>query len=497
MKKNILKIKAIEIILTFSEVEKSDFKKFLSSPYFNSNSILTKLYEIILNYEKEVKSGSITEKEIYQLLFNSERFSYSSLRNQMSLLYKMCDEFLLINAVRKNDEYEFENKLRVLKEYSGRFLDSNYLLLFEKVKKEQNYKYLGSKYFENMQKLNSNYSQFEYLRNNSQKRKKSLYESTINSMCVIISALSEDISRISYIEKIYNQKIELNPARSLADNLNVKNFLKEIKQMDKVSYDFINTEIRFMDLIIQPDNFKNYYELKKLVFNDIGKYSNSEKFYHTNRLLSFLINFLQSDPKFYIEVSEFRKFQLKNIIYGKGGVDSLNMRTFTDILNSFLMTENNKFIESFISDNLNKVEKINRQNAFNYAMARLEIKKNNNDKALEYLNKLRLTEPLFKFFSKMLMIQLYYDLTYFESGLNALDSLKHFMKNNSEINPRLKDRYNLLISITSGIYKIRLKPENYSMYELNSLSEENSKLNTVNESWYQKKIEELKKIYSG
>ncbi|HMQ67919.1 MAG TPA: hypothetical protein PKC58_02940 [Ignavibacteria bacterium] len=495
-KKSILKIKAIEIILTFSETEKSDFKKFLSSPYFNSSSILVKLYSIILNKEKEIRSENITEKEIYHLLFDSEKFSYSSFRNQMSSLYKICDEFLLINAVRNNDEYDFENKLKMLNEYSRRFLDSNYHLLFEKLKKDQNYKYLGSKFFENMHKLNYNFSHFEYLRNNSHKRRKSLYESTINSLCGMISGLSEDIAKINYIEKIYNHKVNLNPAKSLIDNLNVKNFLKEIKSLDKVSYDFINTELKFMDLILQPENIDNYKELKKLVFSEITKYSNSERYYHTGRLLSFVINYYNNDSQnFYKEVSEFRKFQLKNIKYGKDGVASLNMRTFADILNSFLMTEKIQFIETFVKENLKKIESINRENALNYAMARIEIMKGNNDQALEYLSKLKLTEPLFKFFSKMLMIQIYYDMGYFESGLNALDSLKHFMKNNNDINAQLKERYNLLIKISYRIYKIKLKPESFTMFDIESLLKDNSKIKSVDISWYQKKIEELKDLF--
>ena len=494
-KKSILKIKAIEIILTFSETEESEFRKFLASPYFNSSSILIKLYDIILKNNNEIRAESITEKDIYHQLFDSDKFSYSSLRNQMSSLYKMCNEFLLINAVRNKEEYDFENKLKMLNEYSGRFLDGNYLLLFEKLKKDQNYKYLGSKYFEHMNKLNYNYSNFEHLRNNSQKRKKSLYDSTVNNICEVISDLSEDITIINYIEKMFNHKVKLNPAKSFIDNLNVKNFLKEIKSMDKVSYDFINTEIKFMDLILQPENFENYKKLKKMVFSEISKYSNSERYYHTGRLLSFVINYYFNDRgSFYKEVGEFRKFQLKNIKYGKDGVDSLNMRTFADILNSFLMSEKIEYIETFVKENIDKVESINRENALNYAMARIELKKGNNDRALEYLSKLKLTEPLFKFFSKMLMIQIYYDMGYFESGLNALDSLKHFMKNNTDINSQMKERYNNLIGITYSIYKIKLKPEKHTMFDIDKLLQDNYQIKSVDITWYQKKIEELKKL---
>ncbi len=252
-----------------------------------------------------------------------------------------------------------------------------------------------------------------------------------------------------------------------------------------------------MDLILQPDNIDNYKQLKELVFTEIKKYSNSERYYHTNRLLSFVIYYYRYDSQsFHKEVSNFRKFQLGNIEYGKDGVDSLNMRTFADILNSFLMTEKIAYIEKFVKENLKKVESINRENALNYAMARIEIIKENFDQAIDYLSKLKLTEPLFKFFSKMLLIQVYYDMGYLESGLNALDSLKHFMKNNTDINAQMKERYNYLIGITYRIYKIKLKPESHSMFDIESLFKDNEKIKTVDVTWYQKKTDELKNLYS-
>ncbi len=497
MKKNLAKIKAIEIINTFSNDEKTEFKKFLASPYFNSNRRLVKLYSFILRYEKKISLNEITEKELYLKVSGTTKYSYSSMRNLMSSLYQMCEEFLIVNSARHEDEYKFEDNLKLLKQYSNRFLDKNFQLLFEKVDSSQDYSYLGSKYFEHKFKLNYVYSNYEWKRNNTVKRRDSLYNATLNNICRIISIISEDITVHDYMKKTYSFQPDLDPARSLISNIDLNKFLNELKPMDDLRYNHIINEIRFIKLIISPDDFENYYILKKIIFNNIDKYSNTEKYYHISRLFNFLISKSQIDnSKIVSEISEFRKFQIKNIKYGSEGVENMPMRIFIDMIDSFLITEDIKFVESFIKENLDKVEIQDRGNALNYAMARLELKRNNYEKAIDHLNKLKLTENFLKLYSKMMIIQAFYEMENFESGLYALDSLKHFMKNNKDINPIQKTRFNFLFKIIDKIYKIRIKPESFSMFDLEKLSLEISRLYSNNETWYMKKIEELRKLYA-
>ncbi len=497
MSKRLSKIKAIEIINTFSSAEKSEFRKFLSSPYFNSNGNLIKLYSVLLSNELKIKSDEITEKEIYAKIFNKEAYSYSSMRNLMSALFQLCEEFLIVNAGKKNDSYKFENILKLLKEYNDRYLDKNYYIRFKKTYNDLDYKFLGYKYFEYKSRLNYSLSNFEWLRNNSDKRKDSLYEECLNSICSVISTISENIAIHHYSKLAYNYKPELKPSESLIKNLDLKKFLEELKTLDDLRYYHISNELRFINLILQPDNYENYYILKKEIFKNVRRYSNSEKSYHFSRLISFLINQIHNgNNKLVREVSEFRKFQMANIKYGSDGVDKLSMRNFLDMVDTFLITESDKFIESFIRKNLSKVETINSENAYNYAFARLELKKKNFEKAIEHLSRLKLTEDFMKFQSKMLIIQAFYEIGNFESGLYALDSLKHFMKSNNSINSSLKTNLNEIIRITEKIYKINSKPENYSMFDLEKTLSNIRNISSSNITWYEMKIELLKKHYS-
>lgn len=498
MKKSLLKIKSIEIITTFSPEEKSDFKKFLSSPYFNSNSKLIKLYNVILESENEIVNNSISEKDIYLKLFQKDKFSYSSMRNLMSGLFRMCEEFLVVNAIKRSEECYFDNKLKLLKEYSNRFLDNNYHIVYKKADKELNYKFLGYKYFEFKSKLNYSLANFEWMRNNSDKRRVAVYEECLNNICTVVSTLSENISAHNYSKLAYNYTPEVKPAESLIKNLDIKKFLKDLESLDDLRYYHISTEVKFIKLILEPDNFENYYQLHKDITNNISKYSNTEKSYHCSRLFSFLINHLQKgNNKLIREVSNFRKFQMENIKYGSDGMDKLSIRIFLDMIDTFLITESDVFVENFIKKNLDKVETINRENAFHYASSRLELKKKNFEKTIEHISKMKLTEHFMKFQSKMILLQAFYEMENFESGLYALDSLKHFMKSSKSINSSLKLKLNQLIGIFDKIYKISIKPESYTMFDLDKLISEVKKINSANTTWYELKIEELRKHYTS
>ena len=103
-------------------------------------------------------------------------------------------------------------------------------------------------------------------------------------------------------------------AVSFVKNLKVDKFFTELKGLDDIYYNHIHDEIRFIKLSIYPEDTKNYYELKTLIFQNINRYSDSEKLYHTSRLLIYITNhFKKANEKLIYEIAEIRKFQLKNI----------------------------------------------------------------------------------------------------------------------------------------------------------------------------------------
>ncbi|MEO8666506.1 MAG: hypothetical protein ABI462_13525 [Ignavibacteria bacterium] len=496
MKKKLVRIKAIEIIKTFSKEEKKKFKLFLSSTYFNTNSNLCRLYNTILTNEKKILSEEITEKEIYQITFSKDSFSYSMIRNLMSSLLKMCEEFLVINSMKDTREYLFQNDLRLLNEYSKRFLDRSYELKHQKIDKSLDYASLGSKFFEYKFDLNLNLHNFDNLRSNFVNNKETLTRQSIYNICRVISILSEDVSISNYLQTALNLSPDIKPAVSFINNLNVGKFLEELKDLDELYFNHINNEIRFIKLVLCPEDINNYHELKKLIFKKINSYSDPEKIYHTSRLLIFLHRHYNSgNQKLIYEVSEIRKFQLKNIRYGKNGAPPLQLQVFVGITDIFLRVDGPEYLESFVKNYLKLVEPVNRENAMHYAMSRIEIEKKNYEKALEHLDKLELVNFHLKFSAKMLKIQAFYELKFFESGFAAIDALKHYMKSNKEFSNDIKNKYGYLLRLIEKVYVIRNNPEKYSLYEIERILNEAGEKIYIKNNWYNKKLEELKKHY--
>ncbi len=95
----------------------------------------------------------------------------------------------------------------------------------------------------------------------------------------------------------------------------------------------------------------------------------------------------------------------------------------------------------------------------------------------------------------MLKIQAYYELKYFESGFAAIDTLKHYMKNNKEFSEDIKNKYGYLIRFVEKIYTIRIN--RYSIFDIEKIIDESDKKLFVKNHWYREKLEELKKLYSS
>ncbi len=75
----------------------------------------------------------------------------------------------------------------------------------------------------------------------------------------------------------------------------------------------------------------------------------TEKIYHISRLLLFITNhYNHGNEKLIYELSELRKFQLKNISYEEKGLSFLLLHVFIGIIDVFHKTEDTDYIEGFV-----------------------------------------------------------------------------------------------------------------------------------------------------
>lgn len=69
---------------------------------------------------------------------------------------------------------------------------------------------------------------------------------------------------------------------------------------------------------------------------------------------------------------------------------------------------------------------------YNFSYAHLHFTKENYQSALEYIGKVNYDLFIFKMDARVLLMKIYYELSYFEQIISLLDSTSHFLRNTKE-----------------------------------------------------------------
>ncbi len=84
----------IELLKSFSKKEVMWFVKFLHSPYFNKRERIIKLFLILKRFYPEFEGKQFTKNNIYKLLYGNVAYNDSTLRNLMSDLLLLAQQYL-------------------------------------------------------------------------------------------------------------------------------------------------------------------------------------------------------------------------------------------------------------------------------------------------------------------------------------------------------------------------------------------------------------------
>lgn len=99
-----------------------------------------------------------------------------------------------------------------------------------------------------------------------------------------------------------------------------------------------------------------------------------------------------------------------------------------------------------------------------------------------------------KFSAKMLTMVAFYNLGLIEQGLSAVDSMKHFLKNNEEFSGATKVNLGGRVNVLEKLYKIKANPEKYSEHDIEKLIAGINEFIVSRKKWYIEKAEELRNL---
>lgn len=101
--------KIIALLRTFTDAEFKAFRKFVRSPFFNTNENVAALYDYLCRYAPDFKSGKLNRQTVFAHLFPNEPFKEIKMQQFGSLLVGLVEQFWVHH--RLNEPHPIANLL--------------------------------------------------------------------------------------------------------------------------------------------------------------------------------------------------------------------------------------------------------------------------------------------------------------------------------------------------------------------------------------------------
>ncbi|MEP7147202.1 MAG: hypothetical protein ABI792_09365 [bacterium] len=492
-----LKSKAIDTLKTFSKEEYKRFQDFVASPYFNRSKRFVTLTTVLKKFLPQFNSEMLTEEYVYGKLYGKNKFSYSLMKNLMSEYLKLCESFLIHDRISQSLFTNTDNIISLMNEYQTRGLDKLFNIRLKSAEEQLASHKLDSYFFE--KKLEIVNFKLDYKFNKSSFKTSmatDFFEKALLELCRITNSLYKNTNSIYYVSKEFNLSMKNNLFFIFIQNIDINNILKIIKFSDEKDIYIIKIYLELIQLVLDQNNEKSFFNVKKLIFENINNFSNHERYSLLNLLRNYCIEKRHDNKlKFIDEGHEINLKMIEAIDFEKDKLDSLFGILYMGIVIYEAKRKNFTFAETFIDENASLLRKENKKDICGFTRSHLEFEKGNFENALNFLSNTDSFNMVYYIGIKNLYLKIYYELGYYEEAFSILDTFKHYLDNNKMLKESVRSNLKNSIKLYSKLFRIRVQPEKYTDFDVKMLEKYTESKNFESEkSWMIKKLNQLYKI---
>ena len=469
----------IKLLKTFDPKEIKRFSEFISLPYFNKNKNVIKLYEILRKDYPDF--DKLTKEDLFSKIFPGKKYKDNNLRVLIHQLHENAREFIAHSRFRK-ETFRYTEVL--LNELLDRQLYNESEKTLKKVISELGkLDYKDAEYYQ--YKFVMEYEKLYYL----QKIHQSKYEKYFTKSN--IETPFKNLTNYFFIKVLTFYSIVLNTKILYNIDIDTVFFEKLFSLFDYDSFhDSPLIQIYYnMVMALTNKDEKYFYNIKELVLKN-------EKYISFTRQYDIYINLENycrrkiraGEKHFRRELFEIMKLDLEKQIYK---VESFMPQNFyKNILQNAAELKEFEWAEEFIESYKNELGSDYREAVYRYCEAYLEAEKNNYEKSLDYLSTLKTDEVYLKIDLKLLQARLYYELNEYDVLNSAIDSTRHFLKDNKFIAENRRVQFSTFVKFLSALNNAQLKKDEYKIKELKENIHKAEDLQW--KDWFIEKVEELK-----
>lgn len=408
----------VKYILGLSSREQDLFQQFVHSPYFNQHEKTIQLLDYIL----KTKSKNLTKEKVYKKLFPRKAYDEQVLYNTMSYLMKLYHRFLAFQYFEKQP---FREQLYTMEAaYQNRQFD-----LF-KNRANQLEKSLGKYYIKDSQtyfvRYRLNYLQGRYETENNNRADTTYFQ-----------AMLGDFDKYYFAEKLQHscnltgQMLVMNTEYNLY-------FLEDLMMYLKKNWSLYEHEpaiagfYTILQMLRDSESDQHYLKLKSMLTEAIEQLSPEA----ANELYTFAFNYCIRQIGAGENQYQRELFQLYQQGLATGALlindvlaewDYKNITTLGSALKEFAWTE--QFLEKYKE----KLPEKQRDNAYNYNLARFYFSQQLYNETLSLLLHVQFTEPQYHLGATDLLVRSYFALQNYEALLSLLETFRIYVIRNKKI----------------------------------------------------------------
>lgn len=481
------KSKSTQLLRSFSHEEIRSFSLFLSSPYFNTNTRVTKLFSELKKHYPEFSSKGVAKEKLFNKLFPGKAYNDQVMKNMISELLRLEKDFLAVNGFRRN---EYQHSLELVAELAVKSAEGLIWKEIDSLKKKLDNRLPVSDQMNLYSHLLEEKVFAYFIVSNSQSIASESIERSGEQLTIYFLKTIFRLSMNNHINRFsFNREIEKNFPDMIINYIDLAEFLKYLESIKHKETTYLMLSYYALQAVKSIDDDEYYSKYHDLLFAKTGELNKGD----TKLFLHFMESLCAQKinagrTKFYRDLFDTFDYQLRHNLYSID-LNKITVLKFRNMVLSALRIGEFDWAEKFIHDFRNKLQKDNRKNIVELALAQLNFERGNFSSTLEHLNRIKTDQIYLKIDVRNLNLMSLYELGYFESAISLIDSFRKLLSNNSSFTEQYSRKNLNFISSVNSLIKIRIENVTSGIDDL--IHKVNSYDVISNKKWLMQKIEDV------
>ena len=428
--------KLLQLLKSLTKNEWRLCSKFVRSPYFNEQKKVIALFDYLHEAAPRFVPKRIHKEVVYEHLFPNTPFRSIRIRQLMSSLCRLVEQFLIQEEQKKEKNHQ---QLQLVKSYQQRSLTK----LFERAIKDL--QQLQQK------RISKNADYFFYQWRIYSALKQQIENQHKRNVEPYLQELSDNLDVFYLIHKLKISYEALNYQRFAPKEYRLS-LLEEIQHhLKETPYSHIPSIGIFYHglktLMDQEFDIEAHFEeLKRLLMTHFREFNISE----TQDMFVMAHNYCirqanKSKGKVnaaFRRLFDLYQFEIKNDVFLEEGW--LSPFVYKNAVTIALQLQEYEWVEQFIHQYKERVKEDARERLFSYNLARLYFMKKRFEEIIPLLNRVDYKEVFLELSAKTILLQTYLELEEYTALSAFLDSFSVFIHRKKSLKSRRKPYLNLI-----------------------------------------------------